>query len=198
MQESTNPFAPPPATSELFPSGHSAESAPTAKKLRRPIASLALWTVVCVISAAPSFYFGYGTIAQEQVAAMCLGIAIFIGLYTLADQWTQLHPWRQSRNIALTLKIGYVTRILISIVFPVGAAIDVICGLMSVGIAETMLLMDHSHSGGSTYVGGEVHFLGALLITLVQGVVLNIVLFGYMTVVLGIVMLVRPQTKTPE
>ncbi|MCA9159938.1 MAG: hypothetical protein KDA72_16510 [Planctomycetales bacterium] len=168
-----------------------------ASKRRRPLASLALWAIVCAISAAPSFYFGYGTIAQEQVLAMCLGIAIFIGLYTVADQCTLLHPWRQSRNVALTLRIGYVTRILISIVFPVGATIDVICGLMSVGIVETILPMDHSHSGGLTYVGGEVRFLGALLITLVQGVVLNIVLFGYMTVVLGIAMLVRPQTQIP-
>lgn len=195
MQESPNPFAPPPVTSELIPTDRSAESARIAGKLRRPIVSLALWTVVCVISAAPSFYFGYGTVAQEQVAAMCLGIVIFIGIYTAVDQWTRHQSWRQLRNVALTLKIGYCTRILISIVFPIGAAIDVICGLMSVGIVETIVPMDHSHSGGPVRLGGEVNFLSALLITLVQGVVLNIVLFGYMTLMLGIVMLVRPQSK---
>ncbi len=198
MREPTNPFTPPPATSELPPPAPPTLSAPLASKPRRPSDSLALWSIVCVISAVPSFYFGYGTIAQEQVAAMCLGIAIFIGIYTAVDQWTLRHPWRQFRNVALTLKIGYCTRILISIVFPVGAMIDMVCGMMSVRAIKTILPMDHSYPGGSDYLGGQVNFLSALLITLVQGVVLNIVLFGYMTLVLGIIILIRSLSKMAE
>ncbi len=169
-----------------------------AGKLRSPLASLGLWTVVCAISAAPSFYFGYGTVAREHIAAMCTGIALFIALYTFADQHSLRHSWRQSRNVALTLRIGYITRVLISIVFPIGASIDVICGLMSIGIVETVFPFLFDQPSERVSIARSAGFAGTLLVTLVQGVVLNVVLFGYMVVVLGIATLARPQSTPAE
>jgi len=87
-------------------------------------ASLALWTFVCVVSAAPSFAWGMGTIAREHYLAMVLGIAVFIALYTWADQFTHNKIWRRIPAIGLTLKIGYVTRLVVSVIFPIGAGLD--------------------------------------------------------------------------
>ncbi len=122
---------------------------------------------------------------------MCLGIALFVVLYTWADQLTQRQAWRQLAITRLTLKIGYGTRLLMSVVFPLGASLDLICGLMSVGLVQSLWPELVEHPGGAADLEGRVGFVGALLITLVQGVVLNVALIGYMVLVLGIIMAVR-------
>lgn len=190
MAQSENPFAPPSETNEPPPAIASMSPVPT-RKMRQPTVSLALWTFVCVVSAAPSFFWGITSIASEQLWAMLLGVGIFIAIYTVADQATQSRSWRHIPPIPLTLKIGYVTRIVISIVFPIGIFLDLFCGFFSVGIVETVLPLTQSSQDGTGDFAGSTGFLGALLITLVQGVVLNIVLLGYMSVVFGIIMAFR-------
>jgi hypothetical protein len=128
-----------------------------------------------------------GTIAREQYWAMVLGISVFIALYTWADQFTQQKTWRRIPAIGLTLKIGYVTRLVLSVIFPIGAGLDLVCGLLSVALVESVLPNLRSQPGGGDDFEGTVGFWGAFLITLVQGATLNIVLLGYMTVVLAIV-----------
>lgn len=194
MPDTANPFSPPPLPAEV-PREIVADPEAVVTSVRRPLVSLMLWSVVCVISAAPSFYFGYGTVAREQAAAMGLGVAIFIGTYTLADQWSVRHRWRRSRNVALTLRIGYATRVLISIFFPIGMFVDVLCGMMSVGMIEAGLPFLLSENGEARSGVPNAGFGGTLLITLVQGVLLNIVLFGYMSVVLCVIQLFRPRTN---
>ncbi len=187
MVQPDNPFAPPAGASEPPPALSESPTVPM-RKVRTPAVSLALWTFVCAVSAGPSFFWGMSTIAQEQSLAMVLGVFLFIALYTWADQFTQLRPWRHAFPVPLTLKIGYVTRIILSVVFPIGIMLDLICGFMSVGIVGAVFPTLRTHPGGAADLEGSTGFLGALLITLVQGVVLNIVLFGYMAVVFGIVM----------
>ncbi len=185
MVDAENPFAPPePATEPPPPSD--AKTAAEKHAPRTPAVSLAVWTCVCVVSAAPSFFWGLGTVAKEQYLAMILGVCVFIALYTWVDQFTQLQAWRRVFPVPLTLKIGYITRLLLSVVFPIGAGLDLICGLMSVGIVESILPTIRSHPGGAADMEGEVGFLGAFIITLVQGITLNFVLLCYMSVVFGI------------
>lgn len=190
MAQSENPFAPPSGSNEPPPTSSRVSPVPL-RKLRKPTVSLALWTLVCVVSAGPSFFWGIASIASKQLWAMLLGVGIFIAIYTLADQATQSRPWRHISPIPLTLKIGYATRIVISIVFPIGIILDLMCGFFSVGIVQAVLPLAQASRDGTADSEGSTGFLGALLITLVQGVVLNIVLFGYMSVVFGIIMAFR-------
>lgn len=194
MDAHENPFAPP--TSDMQAPPPSLGTAATPPRPRRTAAaSLALWTFVCVVSAAPSFLWGLGTIAGTQYLAMSLGICVFIALYTWGDQFTQTAHWRKIPAVTLALKIGYTTRLMLSVIFPVGALLDVVCGLLSVAIVEAAAPNLRSHPGGAADLEGSVGFLGAFLITLVQGLVLNVALLGYMTVVLGIVLAFqRPRT----
>ena len=150
--------------------------------------SFGTWSLVCIISALPSFGWGIGTIASEQVAAMLMGIFIFILGYTFADQLTQWLHWRRNRSFRLTMKIGYISRLVVSIVFPIGGFIDMFCGIFSVGCVSAIV---NSAMGEPGLPGNEPSFLITLLITLVQGTVLNVVLAGYMAIVFGFVVLVH-------
>ena len=126
---------------------------------------------------------------------MLLGVGVFIALYTWADQATQTRSWRHVFPVPLTLKIGYVTRMVISIIFPVGIFLDLFCGFFSVGIVQSVLPFLRSTTGDAADLDSSTGFLGALIITVVQGVVLNIVLLGYMSVVLGIIMAVNSRRQ---
>jgi NADH:ubiquinone oxidoreductase subunit 6 (subunit J) len=182
----TNPFAPP----RQVDLDLAAE--PTPLPIAQPrswAASLAIWSLVCIISAAPSFAWGFWTIATHQIMAMLVGIGIFIAIYTCVDQLTQASRWRRHRPVSLTLKVGYATRILISLIFPIGASIDVICGLFSIGIVQTVVpSLIRNMKDGSDF-GENATFLGALLVTLIQGSILNLVLFAYMLLVLAVVVM---------
>ncbi len=58
--------------------------------------SILTWTIVCSLSAAPSFVFAIGEIAKNQAVAMVLGIIIFIAIYSTADLVTRYSPFRRN------------------------------------------------------------------------------------------------------
>ena len=64
------------------------------------IASVLVWTVVCSLSAAPSFFIAWANMAKQQALAMILGILLFIGLYTLADLYSRGSSLRMIRGCA--------------------------------------------------------------------------------------------------
>lgn len=171
--EFDNPFAPPTTQDFTLP----AEDLPTRPPPKRSwLKSLGIWSAVCTISAIPSFAWGFGTIASDHILAMCTGIGLFIIGYTLADQLSQNQPWRRHPIIRRTLKIGYITRMAVSIIFPIGAGLDLYCGVLSLMLA-----------GGGKLVG----FLNVLTVTLIQGTVLNAVLGLFMLVVGSIQFVVK-------
>jgi hypothetical protein len=182
-QNSSNPFAPP--TSSDFLERQPASATESPRRHRSLLHCLMVWALVCTVSAAPSFVWGLNTVAASQAIAMLTGVAIFIAGYTLADFLTQHLGWRQSPTTRLTLKIGYATRIVISILFPVGGTLDLICGSISIGISQHVLAPT---TLGELEGGGDsVSFLGALTITVIQGCVLNFVLAAYMLLVFTII-----------
>ncbi len=140
------------------------------------------WLIVCSISAVPSFFFGLA-VTNGQIAAMVLGILIFAIGYTLLDFGTA--EWRFRRNPVTrrTMKITYGTRIAISIIFPVGAAIDLCCGVLSVGLTEMItgggLRLAERDSGAGTFAS----FLATVFTTIVQGLVMNAVMAVYALIV---------------
>ncbi|MGI9474249.1 MAG: hypothetical protein ACR2NZ_22095 [Rubripirellula sp.] len=140
------------------------------------------WFVVCVISALPSFVVGMA-ISQNQIAAMVIGILIFAFGYTWADYATAKMPFRQNRRVSRTLKIAYGTRIAVSIIYPIGLFLDMFCGMLSVSLTQVV-------SDVQLRDGGAMGFAATLFTTLVQGVVLNVVLAVYASLVYAIQWLV--------
>ena len=126
-----------------------------------------LWTVICCVSAAPSFAWA----AQEyNRAAMVVGVALFILGYTAFTSTARFQRFHDLPFIRRTLYIGYATRLALSLAFPVGAAADLLPGMVSLNIVQS--------------VGFEPStFEGTLATTIVQGSLLNAILILFMSCV---------------
>lgn len=135
-----------------------------------------LWTLLCGLSAAPSYIIAFPTFNH---AAMFTGIALFIVLYTITTSTPAFLRFRERPFVRRTLYIGYGTRILIAVVFPLGIAVDLIPGAISIGIVGEFFPGPFvGHGPGSART-----FLPTLLITIVQGTLLNILLSVYMAII---------------
>ena len=136
---------------------------------------LLVWTVICCISAVPSFYWAAQEFRQqEHIVAMLLGVAIFILTYTFISGTAYAQRLHQRPLVRRTLYVGYGTRIVLSILFPVALALDFACGIVS-GVVIGVVF--------EGLPGGIESFVAILAWTLVQGTVLNVVLLFYMMVV---------------
>jgi hypothetical protein len=148
---------------------------------RRLVAILARWTLICTVSAAPSFFWGCVLHHQFQhIMGMMAGIIVFILGYTLVEcsvAYRRVIHWPHVRTMVW---IGYGTRLTISIIFPIAIVVDAWTGMLSIAIVQP----------GSFEGAGESGFLIVLLTTIVQGTFLNVVLFGYMGLVWCVVWLV--------
>lgn len=169
--KSDNPFSPPLDSTPPFNPEFDKDSRPKSWLYR-----LGIWTIICLLSAGPSFFWGMSTVAREQLLAMCLGVAIFIMAYTIGDGVTASKNWRRDRRTRLTLRIGFITRMVISVVFPLGGAIDLFCGINSVRFVGLIMQFNSEQPNSA-------NFIQTLVITLVQGIILNAVLVGYMLIV---------------
>ncbi len=188
-----NPYAPPIGDVGLRPpEADLADSSPTEKR-RSWLGSLMVWGLVCSVSAIPSFVWGLGTVASMQALAMLLGVLIFIVGYVFADQLTQQSSWRRNKSLRLALRIGYITRLVISIIFPVGGTLDMFCGLLSISIIDSVWGL--TIGGGSRLGAGMGSFGQVLATTLVQGVVLNVVLSAFVLLVFGITLVAKRGAK---
>lgn len=136
---------------------------------------LALWTVTCSISALPSFYLALASFNKPpQVMAMFAGVCLFSLGYALIGSTGIALRAKLQPHIRRTLLIGYGTRIVCSLVFPLGVALDLYCGVVALVVSETLLEMQLQERAG---------FLATLFTTVIQGIILNIVLGVYMAIV---------------
>lgn len=141
--------------------------------------------LICSACGAPSFVLG--SMAYEETAnllAMAAGIATWAAGYAWITGTQWFARFRRRGFVNRTLKIGYGTRIAISIIFPVGMYLDVFCGCLSMIIIMgdlTDVALPHQ----------------VYLITLTQGTILNIVLMLYMACVWGVqrMFCAKPQTE---
>jgi hypothetical protein len=127
---------------------------------------LALWTAVCSLSAAPSFLWAMG---EFDRGAMLLAVACFIGIMTALTCTRRFERFKRRAYVRKTLYIGYGTRVAISLVVPLGMAIDVYPGLFSVMLAEQLAPPDT--------------FVGTFVATMIQGTLLNVLISLLMLVV---------------
>ena len=165
-----NPYAPATPTIE----GESVGSDPTPSvtgttpSLNRLILR---WTIVCSIAAGPSFFIGYD-VSKQRISAMSLGVILFIAIYVLVDLYTRRWQWRQNVIARRILIFCYATRIAISVIFPIGMMVDIFAGLVSVTIIGESSIVNHNDGG----VALPMSFATTLMLTMVQGFVLNLVL----------------------
>lgn len=138
-----------------------------------------LWSVVCWISAGPSFFWAHD---EFDRGAMVLGVCLFSILYTLFTSTPAFHRFKRRPFIRRTLYIGYGLRLALSICYPIGMVADALPGLFSVGLIESL---------GMETKG----FVGTLAITCVQGALLNLIITLFMVVVYAIE---RAFLKAPE
>ncbi|MCA9124401.1 MAG: hypothetical protein H6822_32025 [Planctomycetaceae bacterium] len=147
----------------------------------RPLRALGRWTLICGISAAPSFFWGCALHSEfGHILGMICGIVVFILVYTAVECTHYYHQIITRPHLHRTVLIGYGTRILISVIFPIGLAIDVITGMLSVALVGNIWPTD---SAELSEMGSAASAFSVFLTTLVQGVLLNIVLFCYMVCV---------------
>jgi hypothetical protein len=186
-----NPFAPPSDVDGSYAAASETDASPASRpSLAR---SISTWTFICIVSAAPSFFWGWSTVAQEQVLAMLLGILVFIIGYICADQSRFAHRLRQNRNTQIALRFTYGTRIAISVLFPVAGFVDALVGMASISITFTAMQavgLDPRLSNPTARFD-EAGFVACFVTTIVQGVLLNCVLAAYGCVVWVIAAAIR-------
>lgn len=124
---------------------------------------LLVWTFVCGGSAVPSFVFGMGFDRR----AMILGIAVFVMLYTMITGTDRFLRLRRRSFVDRVLLIGFGTRLMATIIFPLGMFLDVWPGMISVGIVQRFFPEPET-------------FVPTLAITLIQGTLLNVLLACWM------------------
>lgn len=177
-----NPYSPPSLTVESPVNADSSVDDAAEPSLSR---TAVRWLTVCSLSAIPSFLFGMA-VTGGQLVAMIIGILLFAIGYTLADYRTATFAWRRRRITRRTLKIAYGTRIVISLLVPLGAYADIACGVVALGLTESL-----TGEGLATFDGANrMSFFPTLLTTLIQGVLMNVVLAVYALVILGLQALV--------
>ena len=155
------------------------------------------WSLVCIVSAAPSFFWGWITFraGAEQIVAMSLGIATFILGYAFLEMRPFTQRFLKLPFLRVIAKIGYGTRIVISIAFPVGMGIDLYVGVISTRITEVLLQTEMVEG---LKRGVSVGFLPVYINTIAQGVLLNFILLVYMSVIWLIVWLFNKATNRKQ
>jgi hypothetical protein len=158
-----------------------------------------LWTIVCGISAAPSF-----ALASDRFndAAMVVGVCLFIAAYTAVTGTSFFQRLRRLPFVRRTLYIGYGARLALSLLHGTAflvawsgapswwlfALVDVWPGVLSIELVQNLF-------------GREPEtFVGTLLTTLIQGTLLNAIVLVFMLVVYGLqrMFLTPPPVEAPH
>ncbi|MDG2022305.1 MAG: hypothetical protein P8J59_10190 [Phycisphaerales bacterium] len=141
--------------------------------LRRTV----LWSLICGISAVPSFLWG---MEDFSVSAMLLGVAIFAAALSFISTLRLFRDFLERPFMRRTFRAGFAMRLLASAIVPLGVMVDLWPGLLATNIVQAAY-------GSLGYRLEESDFLATLLVTLLQGVNLNVL------VVLVIFLLWLPQ-----
>jgi len=156
---------------------------------------LLLWTVICAVSAAPSFL-----LAKDEFnrAAMALGVCLFIAAYTVATSTAAFERFHRRPFVRRTFYIGYGARLVLSMLMPLGMPG---IGMPGFSIPPMFILMFPDIWPGFISlrvvdaIGLEPEsFAGTLATTIVQGALLNLIIFFFMLIVYGVQ---RPFLKLP-
>lgn len=149
------------------------------------------WTIICSLSAAPSFVLGCNI--DGAVGGMLAGVATYIVGYTAISLTPTARRFYANRIWRRTIQITYGTRIALSLLsvfamigVPFTMIIDIWSGMVAVSISERL-------------VGDDAGFIFAYLATIIEGAILNFVLFVFMMMVWTVARLVmEPDESVPR
>lgn len=156
------------------------------------IANILLWwTIICSLAAAPSFVLGCNI--DGAVGGMLAGVATYIIGYTLISLTLTARRLYANRIWRRTIHITYGTRIALSLLsvfafigVPFAMIIDIWSGMVATTVAERI-------------VGGAGGFVFAYLATIIEGAILNFVLFVFMMMVWTVArMVMTPEDSVPR
>lgn len=148
--------------------------------------SILVWSSICSISAAPSFFLAVGLVGVQNILWMLIGVLLFVAGYVAADAMTFRWPYRRRVAVKLSLRITFIIRISASVIFPVALYADMFCGIISASFITALGFEPER----SLNMPGPV----VLIWTLLQGTILNAVLAFIWMILLGICWVV---TKEP-
>lgn len=172
-EQPLNPYASPSAADEAAVAAVDACPIPRS----RPHWAFVRWFFICYACAAPSFFLGSGFGSTSvRFAGMTCGIFVFVLLYTAAECSDALRGWRAQPGVERTLAIGFGLRVAISLIFPIGLYLDMFLGIFAVGLSTRLGFPVEQRGFGSAWV----EFANFFVTTLVQGGLVNLVLFGFM------------------
>ena len=193
MMLDTNPYAPPQAIEEP------AISAAKSDVAKRPYAvrllwALGRWSVVCGVSAAPSFMLWISHPTPEMKGlhsvAMICGVAVFVIGYAIAECSPLYDRILKVPNARTVLYVGYISRMVLSFLFPLAVMVDMFFGIAAMAIVESL-------GGNLNSSNPTMAFIDVMGTTVVEGVLLNIALAGYMGVLFGLMYVATPKRPRP-
>jgi hypothetical protein len=181
-----NPYAAP----GIEPIVSSAERVP--RLPGRVVVHFGRWLLICGTSGGTSFAWGLSVSDHPlRIPAMAFGIVLYALGYTVLDRAVLQPRMAASRLFRRAFVMGFAIRILCSLIFPVGLMIDMFPGVLSVGVAQ------HVFGGGS---GGRALLSvgGILAATLLQGLLLNCILWTLIALIYGIFLLLGVAVRDPQ
>jgi hypothetical protein len=149
---------------------------PARGKLEAMVARFLLWAFICTISSFAAIV--WATNLRPDWLAVACGIFLFVLAYTAITGTRGFLTWLRSRYVRRAFWIAYATRVGVSLIFPVGMAIDLIPGLLAMSIV------------GVTQRDSHFTFGATLATTLLVGVLMHVILAIYFGIVYGLARLV--------
>ena len=161
-----------------------------------------IWSLVCWAAAAPSFVFGLmiGDAKVGPVLGMAAGVFTYVLAYTWYSSTDRMQRIKRRPFVRRTLMIGYGIRIAQSLLFFVPGVlfVDLICGAYALQATGWLLngpgnvLHFGTTSAGPSF---PTHYLA----TIIEGAMLNVILFILMLLIYGFqrLLLKPPVTADP-
>jgi len=158
------------------------------------------WSIICTISAAPSFVLAINDKNSGfNPLAMILGVVIFIFIYSFITSSDFYAYLRKFNNIYKALKFSYLLKIIMAIIaFPFSFFAfhgkdsiamffilpDFYAGILSY-IAYSWIINTNMHTVNESRTGGyEITFVDTLMITLIEGIILSLMILLFSLIML--------------
>lgn len=143
-----------------------------------------IWSVICSVSAAPSFFFAL--IAGYNSFAIITGIIIFASFYTIFSSSQIFSNLKQKKIIRRSFKFGAGSRIIASVILIIGliisrdsfiilfGAMDTFPGMLAITITNNIFGVKASPPINVDIYNG---FLITFVTTIIHAIFLNIIMY---------------------
>lgn len=148
---------------------------------------LKLWSVVCIISAIPSFFWGLLVLAN--ITAMIVGVLLFIIVYTIVSSSNFYKKLKEKAFLFKALRWGFGIRIFYSIIalisMPLKNDIALIVNITDWWLGSLSVALTNVLLGRESFKVGSLEnpFFPTLLTTITQGTLLSLAVFAVAVII---------------